>query len=190
MKSRSYFLAGWLAILLAVILFPTVAGGVLIDLFVSESVLGKMLNIVLSFLTGGLGVYLLWMFKKLLNSRFEFFEADRVLVILIWFHIFFLYIGLSDFVVISNHVLRIISIIFGAMVFIAFGILNILLGVKILKSKDDLFGLQKPYAYLQITAGVLLLSVLLSPIGLLAATAAYIVQGILFLRAAEDLQFV
>ncbi len=70
------------------------------------------------------------------------------------------------------------------------GIINIVFGIRLLQLKDDLFGQLKPFAYATIGSGVGIVSILLMPFGLLAAVTAYIIQGIIFLRAAEDVEFV
>ena len=55
---------------------------------------------------------------------------------------------------------------------------------------DDLFGLLKPFAYTTIASGICGVTVILMPIGMLIGLAALIIEGMIFLRAKEQVEFV
>ena len=61
---------------------------------------------------------------------------------------------------------------------------------KLLKLKDDLFGLLKPYAYTTLAAAICGATIILMPIGLIIQLAALVIQGMIFLRAKEQVEFV
>jgi hypothetical protein len=75
-------------------------------------------------------------------------------------------------------------------VFFIMGIVSILFGIKLLRLKGDLLGMLKIYVYTTIAGGVYLVSILMFPLSLVIIVATYILEGIIFLRAAEDAEFV
>ena len=80
---------------------------------------------------------------------------------------------------------NILSIITLAL-FVPFSIITVVFGVVLLKLKNDLFGLLNPYAFTTIASGVCGATVILAPIGLLAAIAALVMLGMIFLRAKRE----
>ena len=56
--------------------------------------------------------------------------------------------------------------------------------------KGDLFSMLKVYVYTTIAGGVCFVSIILFPLSLIIAVATYILEGIIFLRAAENEEFV
>ena len=73
--------------------------------------------------------------------------------------------------------------------YIPFGLLTITFGVVLLKLKDDLFGLLRPYVFATIGSGVCGATLILAPVGNLAAAAAYVILGMIFLRAKSEADF-
>ena len=57
-------------------------------------------------------------------------------------------------------------------------------------SCDDLFGFLKPYAYTTITVGACVATAFLFLIGVLIGVAAGLMQGLIFLKSAEEVEFV
>ena len=127
-------------------------------------------------------------------------KADNIIFILIGLNIYLRIMGLFKHIVIFLGIavayeyapkgLLVLLVILSLTFFLFFGIANILLGLRLLKLNDDLFGMLKPLAYMSIVCGVCLASVLLSPFGMLAAVAKFIIQGIIFLRSSEEAEFV
>ncbi len=190
MDHKKYSTAGWLSIANAVLTVPTIALGFLLDYLARSSPVGNILQIALSILFCALAVYILYVFKNLLNVRYQFHIANNIILVLIWINIIFTITGLPKYLMPGVGTVKLTSEIIGAVLFYLLGIITIIFGVKLLKLKDDLFGLLKPFAYINIVSGVCIISILLLPIGLLCAVTAYIIQGIIFLRAAEDVEFV
>ena len=54
----------------------------------------------------------------------------------------------------------------------------------------ELLGLLKPFAYTTIASGICGVTVILMPIGMLVGIAALIIEGMIFLRAKEEVEFV
>mgnify|MGYP006870737291 CR=1 FL=1 len=74
--------------------------------------------------------------------------------------------------------------IIAVMVFIGvpLGILSVIFGIKLLEMQDNLNGLLKPYAILNIVAGVCFATFILAPLGLLIGAAGDVVMGLILLR--------
>jgi len=184
--TNQYALAGWLAIVSAVMLMPEIALAVL-----SESEFPALYVFVIPIHIANLviGIYILYMFRRLLNRQFAFHATDFLITVLIIVNVVFFVIGLIEFSV--NLIgldwkeklsLSLITI----MLFVPFGLLTVVFGVMLLKMKDDLFGLLRPYAYTTIGSGVCGATVVLAPIGLFAAVVALIMTGMIFLRAKKE----
>ena len=190
MNNKKYQLAGWLSLVSAVVVVPTIAVGVFLDYLSRSYPFVNILQILLSILFCSLGVYILFLFKNLLNVRYQFHLIDKLILALIWINVIITILGFVKYFVPEISAARLALGIIVMVLFYSVGILNIVFGVKLLKLKDDLFGLLKPFAYTTIISGVCIVSILLMPFGLLAAVAAYVIQGIIFLRVAEDVEFV
>ena len=65
-------------------------------------------------------------------------------------------------------------------------ILSIVFAVRLLRLRDSLFGLLKPYAYLTIVASALLATFLLAFLGLFFDAACSVLLGLIFLRSARS----
>jgi hypothetical protein len=126
------------------------------------------------------------MFRKLLNERYDFHQTDSVIMILIYTNVFFFFLGMGevlfDIIGADTTALSLISIC----AFIPFGIVTVVFGVLLLRLKDDLYGLLKPFAYTTIASGALGATIILAVFGLLAALVALVIQGMVFLRAKEQ----
>jgi hypothetical protein len=185
-RADQYTLAGWLAIISAVLLVPEIGLAVLLG-FISSGLDIFIVPIHIANLV--IGIYILYMFRRLLNRQFDFHTTDILITVLIVVNIVFFVIGLVELSVsaigLDLDVERGLSLI-TMILFIPFSLLTIAFGVMLLKLKDDLFGLLKPYAYTTIGSGVCGATVILAPIGLLAAVAALVMLGMIFLRAKRE----
>ncbi|MCP4580933.1 MAG: hypothetical protein GY839_04905 [candidate division Zixibacteria bacterium] len=200
MNTNRYTLAGWLAVSQAVIYPLAIAIGFFSGLSQSFC-LG--LNVssfgpsqVLYMIFTGISVYTLYMFKKLLNERYSFHGIDIfIIIIIVWNVLMFISSSMAS----SLHVLiwplpeiglSILSfgLIAYAMVFA--GVINIIIAVKLLKQKESLNDLISAFAYITLVAGILELTILLSPIALILQVILYVVLGMVFLREKELVEFV
>lgn len=199
MNNKQYKTAGWLSILVAVVFVPK-----FIMNFFFEVIAHKLkfpgvylLDVFIIVVLTAIYVYLLLSMRLLLNERFNFFDVDMLIKISCWLLIAAAAISILDDIFKTVGMfgsklstLRIILIVAFFSVFFIMGIVSILFGIKLLRLKGDLFGMLKIYVYTTIAGGVCLVSILLFPLSLVIVVATYILEGIIFLRAAEDAEFV
>jgi hypothetical protein len=186
MSDNRYQLAGWLSIAGAVLMVPLVVSTIFVEKMSAGALWVIVLisaKLVVSMLVS---VYIYCMFKKLLNERYKFHRVDTLILIFIGATILYFILGVMGLFPQMERTMAVISMA----LFVPFGVVNILLGVNILKLDDDLFGFLKPYAYLTITAGVFAVTLVLAPLGMLAAITTLFIQGMIFLRVKEQLEFV
>ena len=184
-KTNQYTLAGWLAIISAILLVPEIGLAVLLE-FISSSM--EVIIAPIHIVNLIIGVYILYMFRKLLNREFNFHSTDLIITILIIINIVSFIIGIIELGgsmfgldLTADHNLTIVIF-----VLIVNCILTIIFGVMLLKLEGDLYGMLKPYAYTTIGSGVCGATVILAPIGFLAAIAGLVMLGMIFLRAKRD----
>ena len=187
-NQNQYTLAGWLAIVSAVLFMPELILAVLAEFFTPGL---KIIVIPIHIVNLVIDIYILYMFRKLLNQLFDFHSVDVLINILIVVNIVFFSIGLVEMIASLMHsggrMSDDISIII-AVLFVPFSIITVVFGAVLLKMKDDLFGLLKPFAYTTIFSGVCGATIILSPLAMLAAIAALVMQGMIFLRAKREVE--
>jgi hypothetical protein len=183
--SQSYTLAGWLAIISAILLIPEVGLAVILD-FVKSDLEVIILPIHIANLI--IGIFVLYTFRRLLNREFNFHNTDVIITVMILINVVSFVIG---FIELGNSMFGLdlaveqdLSLAIG--VLLINSIVTIVFGVMLLKLKDDLFGLLQPYAYTTIVSGVCGATILLAPLGLLAAVIALVMLGMIFLRAKRE----
>jgi len=185
-SESSYTLAGWLAILSAVLLVPEIGLSFLIGLISTDL---NLLLIPLHTLNLAIGIYILLMFRRLLNQQFDFHATDTMITVLIIVNIIFFFIGLIEFfamaIGLDLNAERFLSLS-TMILFVPFSLLTIVFGVLLLKLENDLYGLLKPYAYTTIVSGVCGATIVLAPIGLLAAVVTLVMLGMIFLRSDRE----
>jgi hypothetical protein len=187
-NQNQYTLAGWLAIVSAVLFMPELILAVLAEFFTPEL---KIIVIPIHIVNVIIGVYILYMFRRLLNQLFDFHAVDVLINILIVVNIIFFSIGMVEMTVSLMHsggrMSDDISILV-AVLFVPYSIIMVVFGAVLLKMKDDLFGLLKPFAYTTILSGVCGATIILSPVAMLAAIATLVMQGMIFLRAKREVE--
>ena len=160
-----------------------------IPLIVVNFFIGLKQNIALDFVAVILNslfmliaIYILLTFKGLLNSYFSFYNVDTIIAMLIWALVFLAGANIVPLFLPEYKVnIGIFTLIFTLLC----GILNIMLGVKLLKLKEDLFGLLKPFSYLTIAAGILCVTIVLLPLYMIAEVISSILLAIIFFRATK-----
>jgi hypothetical protein len=200
MSENRYNLVGWLAIAGAVI-FPMA----FVMNFV-QSIIGirafhyrgpnfgpsDLLFIIFTVVA----VYVLIMFRKILHEKYQFRELDVLITLAIIFNIFFeagsLFLKAMIFFIwpISETAASIVLGSFMVIFLIGAGIIDIIFAVKLFK-RMDLFSVHiKILAYITVISGIAEVSVILSPLALLLIPVSFIVYGLIFLRANQDVEFV
>ncbi|MFC1475445.1 hypothetical protein ACFLQW_00400 [Candidatus Zixiibacteriota bacterium] len=185
LSKTHYAVAGWLAIAQAVLVLPQIALAVFVEIL-SESFPVANVFLVMMKITGlAVGVYVLYMFKHLLNDRYGFHKTDILILILIGANAFFFTLGIIGLIPSLEIAVGIATIV----LLVPFSVLEIIFGVLLLKLEDNLFGLKRPFAYLTIAGGVCGVTVILMPFYFLAGLVSLVIQGMIFLRAKEDMEF-
>jgi hypothetical protein len=200
MPENRYSLAGWLAIAQAV-LFPLAFG-----MSIVQDIIGKAAfrfhgpifgpSDLLFIIFTGLGVYVLLMFRKLLNERYNYHGIDTLIIISIWWGILFQIssLGLKAYAIVlglePRLTLALIYLSFFAVAMLTIGVVDILIAVRLLKIKDKLNDLLRALAYITIIAGILEASIVLSPLALILVPVTCVILGMIFLREKEEVEFV
>jgi hypothetical protein len=180
-----YTLAGWLAIAQAVLLVPQVIVAMVLGLLSVSYPAVNAVVAMMSIVGLAAGVYVLYMFRRLLNDRYGFHGIDGLVTALIMVSCVYFLLGIAGMIPDLEVGVGLIS----AALLIPLGVLNIAFGIMLFKLNDNLFGLLAPFAVLTIASGVCIATILLAPVGMLTEVAALVVQGMIFLRAREETQY-
>jgi len=185
--THKYSLAGWLAIASGALVMPQVALSVVIEVMKLD---WEIYLIPLHVVNAAVGVYILYKFRLLLHERYDFHRTDQLITILIGANIVFGLLGLGD---IYSRVFGMAYELGWAVVsmalFVPYGIVTVVFGWMLLKLQGDLLGLLKPFAYTTIASGCCAATILLSPVGMLFGIAALVIQGIIFMRARDEVEY-
>jgi len=182
---NSYTLAGWLSILQAVIILPRVG----VDLFVEHMTLSGygILQLIIGFhvVSKLLGIYVLFMFRRLLNERHSFHNADKLINALIYCYAAFAFIWAVDLVLNPHfNVIFALPIISGLS-----GLISIIYAIRLLKLECNLSGLLKPYVYSTIAGGVFGVTVVLGEYGRPIFMVSLILLGMILIRAESEPEY-
>ena len=148
-----------------------------------------LVRIPLIILRVGFEVYVLVQLKRLLNERYDIHEANGIITGMIVLYIawgvdammIFPFVGLPP-----TGFLAILHNVIAALLFLTlFGILGIILGVYLLRVREDPSGLFRIYAILCIVSFSCMATVILNLIAILPGVVASVILAILFFRAAE-----
>jgi hypothetical protein len=148
-----------------------------------------LVRIPLIILRVSFGVFVFVQLKRLLNERYDIREANGIITGMIVLYIawgvdammIFPFVGLPP-----TGFLAILHNVIAALLFLTlFGILGIILGVYLLKVREDTSGLFRIFAILYIVASSCMATVILSLVAILPGLAASVILAILFFRAAE-----
>jgi hypothetical protein len=200
MNSKRYSLAGGLAIVQAII-FPL---AVLLGM-TQWWILGRALHYrgptfgpsdVLLIIFAVLSVYTLSMFRKMLNDDYGFHGIDVMIIIAIVWGILIMiaYLGARAFIIAPWPTSR-LAYAATYSTFIAFGMLgwgivDILIALQLLRIRENLNTLLQAFVYVTLAAGILRVTVFLSPLALLLVPVSFAILGVALLREKEVVEFV
>ena len=199
MDENKYSLAGWLAIIQAVI-FPlafviSIAQGLIgVSVFGYRGPMFGPSDLLFIIFTG-ISVYTLTMFRKLLNERYNYHDIDLLILLAICWGIVYQIsnLALRAWLVliwpVSSTALSIVYLVFFATTMITAGIIDILIAVKLLQIRQKLNEMIRAFTYITLVSGLAELSVVLAPLALLLLPVSCVVLGIIFLRK-EEVEFV
>lgn len=200
MEEGKYNLAGWLAIVQAV-LFPVgivigiIEAGVAAEFFdIKRPFVGPADLLMIVFTA--IAIYTLLMFRKLLHERYEYHDLDLLIIISIWWAIVFQGIGLA--LGILTTIMWPVDKILFAVVYVAFftaamvtiGIVDILVAVKLLRVKEKFSEYIRGFSYVTMAAGIFEVTVLLSPLALILIPVSAIFLALIFFRDQQAVDFV
>jgi hypothetical protein len=189
MSDNEFAPAGWMAIAGAILTLPLMGMGIVLDL-VSKKLpvlhpLFPILYVGLGIAQAGLVIYAFYRFKVYLNERHQFHRTDILIIVIIAGAIMITSIGLTArvFSCLGASTPVLLGFI-AAMVVVGvpLGILSVIFGIKLLELQDGLNGYLKPYAFLNIIAGVCFATFILAPLGLLIDAVANVILGMIFLK--------
>lgn len=124
---------------------------------------------------------LTWLLKKFLNTRHSFHDTDNYIDFLIATNLFAgsaVIVGL--FLPSWTEALDWFSLLLIA----AFGVAQILFGIKLLRLPDSLNGMLRPFCFMTITTGLFTSTVVFLPVGVVTGAIADIMLGTIFFQAA------
>ena len=200
MNENKYALAGWLAITQAVV-FPVAFIIGIVQAVIAAQKFGYsgpvfgLADLIFTGLTV-VQVYLLIMFRRLLNERYDFHEIDILIMVAVWWNIVFQLAGLGlKFALIMvwpvpKVALLIVYVSFMTAAMISAGIVNIMIGVRLLKIKELVTDMVRILSYVILASGISQATILLSFVSLLLLPVHAIVMGIMFLKEKEQVEFV
>ncbi|MGL1934399.1 MAG: hypothetical protein OCD01_05245 [Fibrobacterales bacterium] len=182
MNNSNLRLTGWIAIVTAFLTIPTFGLALVSGILGGSNPLFSYVNVGVSFLYTACSIVLLFRVKELLNKNFFVKELNTPINILIgcsFISIFMLYI---DFLSAElKESLMMYMIIF----MMVNGAVICVLGAKVLKIPDALFGLKKSIGVLSIITGITMFTVILLPVSLLTDLATSVLFAILFFKCID-----
>ena len=198
MTDKSYTVAAWFSIALAVLLPLLFAFG-LAEAFIGKHILGIMdpgfdVEDLATVLIAAAIVVVLLMLRKLLNKRYGYTRANiPVMAAIVWYIVFTIAsFGMNYFADTTwpapDQASMIALIAFWIISMTSAGIIEIFLGLRLLQIKERGNELMKVFAYVTIIMGVLELTVLLSPLALVLMPVWCVTAAMVFLREKDEEQ--
>lgn len=201
MEENRYTLAGWLAIAQAIIFPVAVVVGIIQGIISIKAfgyrgpTLGPSTIMMIIFTV--FSVYTLSKFRQFLNEHYNFHKVDLLITFAIWWNIIFqlFSIALTGLIFVmwpmSPKLMTIIELAYFSFAMITAGIIDIFIGVNLLRIKEIMSNLLTVYSYLILIGGICELSVILAfPVAFLLVPASCIILAMIFLKEKEQVEFV
>jgi hypothetical protein len=181
MTHRRLMAAGWLAMVSAALTVPWIIA----TFFLAEKTGAAAKAVEASLLVCGtvLFVYLLATLRRLLHERYDFRGTDGAIALLIKANIVSAAVALLGLAIPSME--EAIGV-FGIIMVVIVGILQLSFGFKLLQLPTTLKGLHKPYCYLNMVTGGCTAVIVLLPLGVLTSAVADVMLGTIFFHAAAE----
>lgn len=200
MNEQRYAAAGWLSIVGA-ILFSISFVVAIAQAIIAGAAFGYKGPVigpsdVIGLIFSAIAIYALVMFRRLLNERYAFHGIDALITLsIIWtvtFQIGLLVLKVFTFVLGLEEVLwvRLANLAVVALFMLMVGIIDILIGVKLLQGKQELNDLISIFAYVSLASGILEASVLLSPLAVIFVPITFVLIGLILIKGDERAEFV
>jgi hypothetical protein len=200
MADNRYQMPGWAAIAQAV-LFPMafilviVQGIIGATAFKFDRPMPGPADLMFVAITG-LGIYTIIWFRRLLNERYQYHGIDGLITAAIWWMVIFQFLSLALKMIlflaggISEIAMIIVQLSFMTLGMVSIGIIDLFIGVRLARLKDNIPDLIKAFAYLSIAAGAMEVSVILSPLALVLVPISSVILAMIFFREKEEVEFV
>lgn len=185
LNEKNLNLAGWLSVVSAVLALPVLIisfiSGILEDKSATLLYLEALLN------TGYvvLYVYILIMFRRLLNEKSAFHDVDKYFTFLIWINISITVIGIIALPFPEAQSIIGIGVL---VLLIPFGVIYMVFGIKLLNCEDNLFGYLKPFSYMTIVTGAMIAVIVLALLGIITTMISDVILALIFFKAAKLIQ--
>ncbi len=183
---NQFILAGWLSILQAAFIF--LGDGVeLYSKIMSLSITGYIQMILGFHVVGKLvGIYVLFMFRRLLIERHNFYMVDKLILVLIFCYATSALIGTAELV----HIIPQYSFMTALpILFSLTSLISIVYAFRLLKLEGNLSGLLKPYVYTMIASGVCGVTIVLGQFGSIISMVSLILLGMILIRAESEPEY-
>jgi hypothetical protein len=176
-----------MAIISGILMWPNLFLGILLEF--KKPMLAPLLVVYVPIALAQVltGIYALYRLKALLNERFRFHDVDVLIWVLILAVAALVTIGLVGKIAtfIAPQAVA-VAVVFGVtiiLIALPMSVVGIIFAVVLLRLRDDLWGLLRPYAYTTMAASILMATILLAPVGALVDSVASILLGLIFFRA-------
>ena len=132
-----------------------------------------------------LGIYVLFMFRRLLNERHSFHKADKLINALICCYAALALIWALDLVLNQQF-----SVLFALpIIYVLSSLIGIVFAIRLLKLESNLSGLLKPYVYSTIASGVCGATIVLGEYGRPIFMVSLILLGMILIRAESEPEY-
>jgi hypothetical protein len=182
MGSKSLTIAGIVAMASAILTPPLF----LISIILAErhDDLARTGQIALQLTGTVIFLVLILLFRRFLVFNCLFKKANSLISVLIILNL--VYAAVTSFAeYIPQGEERIAPYAIGLIVLL--GVVQAVLGIRLLKLEDDLGGMKRPYCWLNILTGVFLASIVLIPLGIIASAVTDVMLGTIFFHEAKRL---
>ncbi|MBM4348669.1 MAG: hypothetical protein FJ106_02100 [Deltaproteobacteria bacterium] len=178
---RQLTLAGWLSMTSAIFAIPSIAMSWYLEEMGGAG--AKLSQAILTLVSLGLFLSVIISLRKLLNYRFQFHHADLSISLLIWGNVILAAFGL---LALESQGFESLMNILSMVSLIIIGILAIMFGTRLLQFSGSFYGLLKPFCYTTIASGICLITVFLTPVGIIVGAVSDVILATIFFRAAEQ----
>lgn len=177
MGQNRFIIAGWLAVLKAILTVPFAKFTVGLTLQPGSE--GRPIAALVTVIGLALFIFIFLAFRDFLNNRFDFHGTDVAIILLIWINsagVGFTLLGL----LFPN--LEELSGLLTALLLMALGMAFIFFALKLLHLSDNLQGMQKPLVYTSSIMGVCFATIKLIPFAVFTSVFTYILLGFILLQ--------
>jgi len=187
MKAKSYRAAGWAASIAVMAFVFEIALSFALQIPAYGDVTSPPLVALAMVIHIAFASYAMYRLRSFLNERYEFHEADSLILLLVGGGIVLGLILVGSMFFLEPTASMFLKLGVG----VPLGVISMLFGYRLIAVNGTIGGLKKPLAYSHIIAPACFLSVVLAPIGLLIMLLAGVLLALIFFRnESPELEFV